>query len=76
MEQIQLEYNLPKQTTLTLIMFQKNTKNTMIHSSNCDTTFFNIVTGDLQGDTLSVFFYNLPNLQTSNVHRSNKMVLH
>ena len=46
--QIQLAYGLPKQIVIIKMMFYKNTK-AMIRLSDGNTTFFNIVSGVLQG---------------------------
>ena len=59
------EYVLPKENVTTMIMLYKNTK-AMVHSSDSDTNFFDIVAGGLQEDILMP---HLPRLCTSNVSR-------
>ena len=55
MEQIQLEYGLPKETITTKMILYKDTK-AMVRSPDETTDFFGIVARDLQGDdTLAPF---------------------
>ena len=56
MEQILLAYGLPKQIVTAIMMFYKNMK-AIVHSHNGDTSFFNIVAGVLQGDTLTPYMF-------------------
>ena len=44
----------------------------MVRSHNGDTDFFDIVTGVLQGDTLTPYLFNLSRLHSTNVNRSKK----
>ena len=46
-------YSLPKETVTIIMMLYKNMKS-MVHSPNGDTDFY-IVTGALQGDTLTLY---------------------
>ena len=52
MEQILLNYDLPKETIATIMMLYKNTK-VKVRSLDGDTDFFVIIAGMLQGDTLA-----------------------
>ena len=56
MEQILLSYDLPKETFTTIMMLYKNTK-VMVHSSDGNTDFFNIVAGVLQEDILVPYLF-------------------
>ena len=49
MEQIILAYSLPKETIAIIMMLYKNIK-AIVHSSDGETGFFNIVVRALQGD--------------------------
>ena len=51
MEQIQLAYGLLKDIVTAIMILYKNMK-AMVHSSDGDTDFFNIVAGVLPEDTL------------------------
>ena len=63
MEQIQLEYGLPKETVAAIIVLYRNTK-VKVRSPDGDTDYFDIVAGVLQGDTLApyLFIISLDNL--------------
>ena len=52
MEQILLASGLPKETVTVIMMLYKNTK-VKVHSPDGDTDYFDIVAGELQGDTLA-----------------------
>ena len=68
MKQILTAYGLSKETVTATIMIY------MIRSPDGDSDLFNIVTGNLQEDTLAPhIFFNLPRLCTSNFDRSNKI---
>ena len=54
-EQIFLVYGLSKITVTVIMMLNKYSK-AMVHSSNGDTEFFDIVCGLFQGDTLAPYF--------------------
>ena len=54
MEQILLAYGIPKETVNAIMMLCKNTL-AKVHSPDCDTDFFDILDGVLQGDTLAPF---------------------
>ena len=54
MEQILLAYGLPKETVAAIMMLYKNTK---VHSPDGDTDYFDIVAGELQGDTLALYLF-------------------
>ena len=56
MEQMLLEYGLPKETLTAIMMLYKNTK-VKVRSSDGDTDFFDIVAGVLQGDTLALYVF-------------------
>ena len=58
MEQILLAYGLLKETVATITIRRKNTR-IKVHSPEGDTDFFDIVTGALQGDTLSLYIFIL-----------------
>ena len=53
MEQMLLTYGLPKETVAAIMMLHKNTK-VKVHCLDSDTDYFDIVSGVLQGDTLSL----------------------
>ena len=55
MEQILLVYDLKK--TVTVIMMLYKNHESMVHLSNGDTNFFDIVTRVLKGDTLTLFLF-------------------
>ena len=56
MEQILLAYSLPKETIAAIMMLYKNTK-VNVRSLDGDTDYFNIVVGELQGDTLAPYLF-------------------
>ena len=56
MEQIILEYDLPKETVTAFMMLNKDMK-AMVRSADGDTEFFKIVAGILQGDTKQYTWY-------------------
>ena len=58
MEQILLAYGLPNEIVTTIMMFYINVK-VMVRSPDGDTDFFDIVAGDLQGDTLVLYLFIL-----------------
>ena len=72
MEQILLVCSLPKEIVAAIMMLYINTE-VMVRSPDGDTDFSDIVACVLQGDILApYFFYILPPLCTSDIHRSNK----
>ena len=71
MGQIQLTNRHSKETVTTKMMLYKNTK-VMVRSTNGDTNLFGIVTSVAKSCISSVYIYNMPKLQTSNINRSNK----
>ena len=56
MEQILLAYGLPKETVAVIMMLYRNTK-VKVCSPDGDTNYFNIVAGELQGDTLAPYLF-------------------
>ena len=56
MEQILLTYGLPKETIATIMMLYKNMK-VKVRSLDGGTSYFNIVAGVLQGDTLAPYLF-------------------
>ena len=56
MEQILLAYGVPKETVTAIIVFYRNTK-VKVRSPDGDTEYFNIVAGELQGDTLASYLF-------------------
>ena len=56
MEQILLAYGLPKETVAAITILYRNTK-VKVGSPDADTEYFEIVTGVLQGDTLSPYLF-------------------
>ena len=56
LEQILLTYGLPKETVNAIMMLYRNTK-VKVHSLDGDTVYFDIVTGVLQGDTLTPYLF-------------------
>ena len=56
MEQILLEYALPKETVAAIMILYRNTK-VKVRSPDGDTVYFDIVTGVLQGDTLAPYLF-------------------
>ena len=56
MEQILLAYGLPKETVAAIMMLHRNTK-VKVCSPDGDTDYFDIVTGELQGDTLAQYLF-------------------
>ena len=56
MEQILLEYGLPKETVAAITILYRNTK-VKVRSTDEDTEYFDIVAGVLQGDTLALYFF-------------------
>ena len=58
MKQIQLAYDLLKETVTTIMMLYKN-KKPMVRSLDGDKDFFDFVAGVLQGDTLALYFFIL-----------------
>ena len=55
-EQILLVYDLPKETTTTMIVLYWKTK-VKVRSPDGDTDFFDFIAGFLQGDTLGVYLF-------------------
>ena len=56
MEQVLLAYSLLRETVIAIMMVYKNMK-ALVCSPDCDTDFFNIVAGVLQGDTLAPYLF-------------------
>ena len=56
MEQILLAYSLPKETVTAIMMLYRNTK-VNVRSLDGDTDYFDIVAGELQGDTLASYLF-------------------
>ena len=56
MEQIHLVYSLPKETVAAIMVLYKNTK-LKARSPDGDTNDFDIVAGELQGDTLAPYLF-------------------
>ena len=56
MQQILLAYGLPKETIPAIMMLYRNIK-VKIHSQDGDTDYFDIVAGELQGDTLAPYLF-------------------
>ena len=56
MEPILLAYDLLKETATIIMRLNKNI-NTIVHSTDGDTNFFNIFAGILQGDTLALLLF-------------------
>ena len=56
MEQMLQAYGFLKEPVTTTMMLYKNTR-IMVHSSDGDINFFDIVTGVLQGDTLTLYMF-------------------
>ena len=56
MVQILLASDLPKETVVAIMMFYKITK-VIFCSPDGDTDSFDIVTGDLEGDTLALYLF-------------------
>ena len=56
MEQILLAYGLPKETVAAIMILYRNTK-VKVRSPDGDTYYIDIVTGVLQGDTLSPYLF-------------------
>ena len=56
MDKILLTYGLPKETVTDIMMLYWNMK-VNIHSPDGDTDFFDIVSGVLQGDTLTPYLF-------------------
>ena len=56
MEQILLEYGLPKETVAAITILNRDTK-VKVHSPDGDTEYFDIVAGVLQGDTLAPYLF-------------------
>ena len=56
MEQIQLAYDLPKETVAAITILYRNTK-VKVRSLNGDTEYFDIVAGVQQGDTLAPYLF-------------------
>ena len=54
MEQILLIYSLPKETVTAITLLYRNTK-VKVRSSDGDTENFDIVAGELQGDTFAPY---------------------
>ena len=55
MEKIQLAYRLPKMSVIAITMFYRS-KKAMVHSSDENPDFFDIVVGLLQGVILVLYF--------------------
>ena len=56
MEQILLEYGIPKETVTAIMILYRNTK-VKVRSLDGDTDYFNIVAGVLRGDTLAQYLF-------------------
>ena len=56
MEQILLAYGIPKETVAAITILYRNTK-VKVRSPDGDTEYFDIVAGDLQGDTLAPYLF-------------------
>ena len=56
MEKILLAYGIPTETVAAIMMLYKNTKS-LVRSPDGDTSFFDILAGVLQGDTLAPFLF-------------------
>ena len=56
MEQILLEYGLPKETVAAITILYRNTK-VKVRSPDGDTVYFDIVAGVLQADTLAPYLF-------------------
>ena len=56
MEQILLAYGLPKEAVAAIMILYRNTK-VNVRSSDGDTDYFDIVAGELQGDTLAPYLF-------------------
>ena len=56
MEEILLAYGLPKETVAAITILYRNTK-VKVRSPDGDTEYFDIVTGVLQGDTLTPYLF-------------------
>ena len=56
MEQILLEYDLPKETVTEIMMLYKHMK-IKVCSPDGNTDFFDIVAGVLQGDTFAPYLF-------------------
>ena len=78
MEQTLLAYSLPKETVTTITMLNKNTK-AIVHSTDRDVEFYNIVNGVMTEDNIAPYLYMLYQanvLQKSiNLIRKNGFVL-
>ena len=70
MEKIQLAYGLPKETVAAIIMLYRNTKE-KFRSPDGDTDYFDIITGVLQGDTLTpyLFIISLDYVLRTSIHK-------
>ena len=64
MEQILLDYGLPKETVAAIMVLYRNTK-VKVHSPDGDTDYFDIVTGVLYGDPLAPYLFIICLLRTS-----------
>ena len=51
-----LSHGFPTETATVILMINKNTK-AMVHYPDCDTEFFDIVTGVLKEDILILFLF-------------------
>ena len=58
MEQILLAYGLPKETVAAITILYRNNK-VKVRSPDGDTEYFDIVAGELQGDTLARYHFNI-----------------
>ena len=56
MNQILLAYDLAKETVAVIMMLYKSTKE-KVHSPDGDTDYFDIVAGELQGETLAPYLF-------------------
>ena len=56
MKEILLNYSIPEETVCAIMMLYKNT-HSMVFSPDGDTSYFEIITGVLQGDTLAPFLF-------------------
>lgn len=56
LREILIAYGLPEETVLAIMMLYKDTQ-AMVKSPDGDTSFFNIVAGVLQGDTLAPYLF-------------------
>ena len=56
MKEILLAYGIPEETVNAIMMLYRNTRS-MVRSPDGDTDFFDIIAGELQGDTLAPYLF-------------------